>query len=143
MWHKACNLELKDGGNGLWSTRVTESSTGPVRGITMSDILKDFQINRVGLLKVDVEGAEHEIFSDAQQWIEHVDARFASSCTIVFAKAARMSLTLRHRCFPTAVAQGRNWTASRFRSATINNSDRLNSISLILSWHATVVVVMS
>ena len=97
LWHKTCNLELKDGGNGLWSTRVIESSTGPVRGITMSDILRDFQIDRVGLLKVDVEGAEHEIFSDAQPWIEHVDAIcielhdcFREGCSDVFNAATPM-----------------------------------------------------
>jgi hypothetical protein len=35
--------------------------------------MEEFRIDRVGILKVDIEGAEKEVFSGAASWIDRVD----------------------------------------------------------------------
>lgn len=42
--------------------------------ITISDLVERFNIARIGLLKMDIEGSEREVFIHSSQWIEKVDA---------------------------------------------------------------------
>lgn len=46
----------------------------PVRGVTLNSIMKEYHIDRVDLLKLDVEGAEVEILAGPPDWIKQVDA---------------------------------------------------------------------
>lgn len=44
-----------------------------VGSTTIAKILRRYRIERVRLLKLDCEGAEHEILADSAKWIERVD----------------------------------------------------------------------
>lgn len=61
--------------------------------MTVEDIMERFNLDRIDLLKVDIEGAEKEVFSDsdAVKWIDAVDAievelhdRFRPGCSRAF-----------------------------------------------------------
>lgn len=108
LWPASGDLELIDPGYGAWAYRV-EATGGAgdqaargavsrrnheVRAITVRDVLASFGLDRIGLLKVDVEGSELEIFADSGSWIDKVDAifaelhdRFKPGCTRAFIKA--------------------------------------------------------
>jgi FkbM family methyltransferase len=87
LWPEPGSLVLSDPGTGLWGLQVRdageqESSQAPpagdsadsVRAITVPDILRDYRMERVGLLKVDIEGAEKELFGAPAPWLSAVDA---------------------------------------------------------------------
>jgi hypothetical protein len=50
---------------------VNEAGTTRVRGMTIETLMKEVGISSIGLLKLDVEGAEAEIFQNAA-WIKDV-----------------------------------------------------------------------
>lgn len=45
-----------------------------VRAITIPDILRAYQLDKIGLLKVDIEGSEKELFDAPAPWLGQVDA---------------------------------------------------------------------
>jgi FkbM family methyltransferase len=68
---------LSGSGGESWSHAMSESpAPGPtIRGVTVPDLLRLTGWDRIDLLKVDVEGAEREVFCDeAQAWLPRVDA---------------------------------------------------------------------
>ena len=94
LWNEGGFLNI-DNTRPLWGTRVSANATGTsVRAITMAQLFDDYGIQRVGLLKVDIEGAECEIFESAGAWLSHVDFvcielhdRFRSGCSSIFNEA--------------------------------------------------------
>lgn len=42
--------------------------------VSLPDLLTRYGIDRIDLLKIDIEGAEREIFSDSAPWIARVGA---------------------------------------------------------------------
>jgi FkbM family methyltransferase len=79
LWPKNCELEIDDLTVDAWSFRVSARPSGPngesVMAITIQDILKRFHLDRIDLLKLDIEGAEFQLFSDgAEQWIDQIGA---------------------------------------------------------------------
>lgn len=85
LWPKPGSLLLTDPGTGLWGLQVRASGepgsaatggqpAGSVRAVTIDDIIRDHELDKVDLLKVDIEGAEKELFSAPDTWLAHVDA---------------------------------------------------------------------
>jgi len=108
LWVQPGWLTVADPGRGAWglqvkenrdmtdhcSERLSDNSGQLVRAITLSDILRDYGINRIDLLKLDIEGSERELFSDYEHWIGQVDSiimelhdRFRAGCSRSFFKA--------------------------------------------------------
>jgi FkbM family methyltransferase len=59
-----------------WSTQVVEHGSPDmprVEGIDIGSLIKSCGMDRVDLLKLDVEGAELPIFKNCQEWIGQVD----------------------------------------------------------------------
>jgi FkbM family methyltransferase len=106
LWNKDCDLDIVDPGDGLWDfwgfrTRTPETSGTPskrglVRGLTLDRLMKDNGIDYIDLLKLDIEGAEKEVFESPAGWIDRVGAlavelhdRFKDGCSdSVFAATA-------------------------------------------------------
>jgi FkbM family methyltransferase len=71
------------GGAGEWGYRMSDldepEDDGPGAGgdvdvVTMDALLEASGVDRVGVLKCDIEGAEAEVFADCRSWIDRVDA---------------------------------------------------------------------
>lgn len=84
LWHEKTSLVMVDPGYGPFAYRVG-SPGGPsdrddgarsevVDAITVSDVVDEFALDRIDLLKVDIEGSEVEVFSRASEWIDRVGA---------------------------------------------------------------------
>jgi FkbM family methyltransferase len=94
LWSHNGAVQLKDGGGGHWGTRVTEASArseGSIRCVSLRALLEELRIDWVDLMKVDVEGAEYEIFEDSSSWISRVGFicaelhdRFRPGCSRIF-----------------------------------------------------------
>ena len=56
---------------GNWGFTVS-NKPGDVRAITIRSLMRDFGIDRIDLLKIDIEGSEKEVF-EACDWQERLD----------------------------------------------------------------------
>jgi len=48
-----------------------------VDGMTIEKVMEKFNLEKIDILKIDIEGAEREVFRDTSAWIERVDAIIA------------------------------------------------------------------
>jgi len=60
--------------DGEWGFRMADGDDGEIDVMTMEDVLASAGVDRVGVLKCDIEGAEAEVFADCASWITRVDA---------------------------------------------------------------------
>lgn len=79
LWKNDTDIDLIDPGLGYWGFQTTEHITcssdsfvGKVAGMTIDKIMMDHDIEFVDILKIDIEGAEREVFEDASKWIDKV-----------------------------------------------------------------------
>ena len=104
LWTESCPILLTNPGKGTWGFTVRKvdevvdemlpTSGISIRAVTIVDIIREYGIDRIDLLKMDIEGSEKEIFSDADQWIDSVEAicmelhdRFKAGCSRAFFNA--------------------------------------------------------
>ena len=75
IWKEKTYLELLYSEQGYWATTAREvknKTIKSVRAITVVDIIKDNN-DQIDILKLDVEGAEKEIFSNKDiSWLENL-----------------------------------------------------------------------
>ena len=88
LWRDNTHLNIENPDADSWSFRVEESSddTQGVKAITVMDILED--AGYIDILKLDIEGAEKELFSGNSYWLEKVKMvilelheKYAPGCT--------------------------------------------------------------
>jgi FkbM family methyltransferase len=77
LWKDSTPLELSNPGDGNWGFQTRErgnsdSTTVSVPAITIDSLLKQFDLPSIDLLKVDIEGAEKEVFADSSGWIDRI-----------------------------------------------------------------------
>jgi len=110
LWCTSGHISLQDPGRGAHGF-ITVSSTGPscdedklVQSLSMSDLINSHQIECVDLLKIDIEGAEKEIFESSAEWIDRVSVvvaelheRFKPGCVQAFDEATHHMRTVLER----------------------------------------------
>lgn len=76
LWNKSCLLNVEDKyENGNWGfvvEEVNDASKSNVEGISVNDILIKYNLDRIDILKMDIEGAELEIFQENYEWLSKV-----------------------------------------------------------------------
>lgn len=101
VWPVKKDLAIKDPGAEKWAFSVAESngnSSGKavkIPAITIPEIIDRFGFERINLLKLDIEGAEKELFArDAESWMSKVDLivielhdRYVQGCSQEFYRA--------------------------------------------------------
>lgn len=97
LWSHEGAARVYDSGGGHWGMRVADaniSSDSNIRSTTLGALLDELRIDQVDLLKIDVEGAEYEIFTDPSAWISRVGVicvelhdRFRPGCSKIFETA--------------------------------------------------------
>ena len=83
------------GSFGKWGFITNESSGVTVRAITMRTLMKEMHLHQLDLLKIDIEGAEKEVF-ETRDWIDDIRCfmiefhdRFKPGCSEAVNSAAR------------------------------------------------------
>jgi len=83
LWHQNQELNVIDPGLGKWGfmtetkgclESIPGSTCHVVAAMTIDKVMKDYNLTRIDILKIDIEGAEREVFSDTSSWIEMVDS---------------------------------------------------------------------
>ena len=64
-----CPLEIANPDAPAWAYRTERNREGAIDGITVSKILDDLQTYEPFICKVDIEGAETELFSNNTSWV--------------------------------------------------------------------------
>ena len=74
IWHKATRLKIENPEDEKWLLRVKEAEPGDatVNAVTIGEILERSGSDHIDILKLDIEGAERELFSHNPDWLDHV-----------------------------------------------------------------------
>lgn len=74
IWSEKKQIELIDIGTGNWSLQSKEvkaSTPNSIEAIGIMDLVEEYGINEIGILKVDIEGAEKQLFSENyESWLK-------------------------------------------------------------------------
>jgi len=78
LWNDNQDIEIIDPGLGHWGYQTQtcknhpDTLVGYVQGITVDKIISNYAIDFIDILKIDIEGAEKEVFKDVSKWIDKV-----------------------------------------------------------------------
>jgi FkbM family methyltransferase len=102
LWSEAGRRTIQDRRTGPWGYTVAETanpadSTGQqVDCLTIPSLMEQHDVDRIDLLKMDIEGGEKEILEHCSDWIDRVDVlavelhdRICPGCSDAFAAATR------------------------------------------------------
>lgn len=98
-WTHDGTIQLSDPGIGAWGYQVSDQpspeTTRPVAAVSIPTLLARLPSQRCDLMKVDVEGAEKELFENSAGWIDQINAvvielhdRFKPGCSRALYHAA-------------------------------------------------------
>ncbi|HZF69186.1 MAG TPA: FkbM family methyltransferase [Gemmatirosa sp.] len=77
LWSRATTLEVVNPADEAWAFYARSPAPGAAGGVpavSVADVLAREGVERVGLLKIDIEGGEREVFAEgAEAWIDRVD----------------------------------------------------------------------
>ena len=92
------------------TSRTQSSELKAVQGISIEDLMRDHGFSHVDLFKIDIEGAERNLFDGPVPWVDCVDLfmielhdRFVNGCTSKFHQATQ-DFDLRFQNGDTTVA---------------------------------------
>jgi len=99
LWSSSGTVALTDPHADSWAFQVRRQEDASmsdvlVPAICLPDLMQAFNLDHIDLLKVDIEGAEKEVFENSVEWIDRVSAmvielhdRLKSGCSRAFYNA--------------------------------------------------------
>lgn len=75
LWSKECYLEIVEGGNITSSGFIVqecEKKENSMKAESINSLIKKYSIEEIDILKIDIEGAEKELFSENIEWLSKV-----------------------------------------------------------------------
>lgn len=96
LWFETTKLSFLDPDAEKWAMTVGNEKSGStlVDAVTIPQLMKLYGFDHIDLLKIDIEGAELELFSNAPIWLDQVDYmvielhdRFRTGCSTAFYSA--------------------------------------------------------
>lgn len=98
LWKENADLDLVDPGLGAWGFQtIAHKNNQPVAkrklvpGMTLDKLMADHGIDYIDILKIDIEGAEKEVFENCASWVDKVGViiielhdRFREGCSRQF-----------------------------------------------------------
>jgi len=71
VWSSSTKLKVVDHINsGSWGLSVIEDPNGNIDSVGINELLQEYQWPYIDLLKIDIEGSEHNLFSKDLSWLE-------------------------------------------------------------------------
>jgi FkbM family methyltransferase len=84
LWKEDIPLRIVDPGFGHWAFQTKAASLNSpvprerlIQGLSVESLKKKMGMNRIDILKIDIEGAEKEVFENAGDWIDSVETIIA------------------------------------------------------------------
>lgn len=70
LWNNNSDIIIENKGYGESGFMVKESAVGTsFKGMTLNTIVNDYKLERIDILKVDIEGSELEVFQENYNWL--------------------------------------------------------------------------
>jgi FkbM family methyltransferase len=143
LWSEAGEVEMANptGRHGAFRTQRPGLAQGTAieraPAVTMSGLMASYALSHIDLLKVDIEGAEREVFADAVAWIDRVGViivelhdRFQRGCALSFYTATQGFEVERHMGEHVCVArcdwietESAAYTAVRFGTELLRHTN--------------------
>jgi FkbM family methyltransferase len=78
LWHESCELYLQSDAVDSWAFQFGKEmkSFEKTKAFSVSDLIKEYRIQRVDILKMDIEGSEKQVFLRDTGWLELVETIF-------------------------------------------------------------------
>lgn len=77
LWFEKTFLKIHDTKAGSWAFETKLPKDGEktdVETVTIPELIRDYQLTQIDLLKIDIEGAEYELFENhAEDWLPFVN----------------------------------------------------------------------
>jgi len=103
IWPRSGRINLLDPGMGSWGFEAGEASgrpdarsLGTVRAVTVDELMAEFNLPYIDVLKVDIEGGEKTLFAESPEWLKRVGVvmielhdRWYPDCSRIFFEATR------------------------------------------------------
>ncbi len=100
LWHEKDELIINNPDSSDWGFMVeqnTSKKAGAVPALSVADLMEQYNIKSIDLLKIDIEGAEKEVFEfGAEKWLPHAKTivvelhdRMKPGCSRVFFEAIK------------------------------------------------------
>jgi FkbM family methyltransferase len=83
LWHRNEEIELVDPGLGKWGFMTEEKNSSghrfgapchTVAAVTVDGLMRIYNLEKIDILKIDIEGAEREVFDNTSPWIDKVNS---------------------------------------------------------------------
>lgn len=124
LWHENAAVEVIDPGLGNWGFRTCSAGAelsgpqrvGTVSAITLDRIMAEFDLGFIDLLKVDIEGAEKEIFKRSDGWMNRIGT-IAMEVHEHLVAGSEDSVTKAAKDFESVARQGEKLILSRHKHA--------------------------
>lgn len=95
LWSKKASLGIEDSKVETWSFRVYENESGKgIPAVGVRDVMDEFGVDKIDVLKIDIEGSELEVLNHSQPWMDDVQTliielhdKFRPGCSDALAKA--------------------------------------------------------
>ena len=80
IWPTSGRVDLLDPGKGSWGFEASDAghqpanarNLGSVRAVTVDELMADFNLPHIDILKVDIEGGEKALFAGTPDWLKRV-----------------------------------------------------------------------
>ncbi len=101
LWNKKTTLSVSDIHNfSKWGMVAQEDDKGTVNSITIPDILEKYNINRIDVLKLDIETSEKQVFKDNYEyWLPRTKMIIIELHDRVSKDCGQVFFTAISRCF--------------------------------------------
>lgn len=74
VWNKSTNLKIKEGNNGNWGfvlEEVNYQNANTISAVSIYEIIQNYKISQIDILKIDIEGSEKELFEmNFENWLK-------------------------------------------------------------------------
>ncbi len=64
-------------GGGAWARQVQADNDGKIEAIDIDALMQRYRLPKISILKMDIEGAEVEVFKGSLDWLDRVDVLVA------------------------------------------------------------------
>lgn len=73
IWFRNCKMAIENKNANNWSFAFVPDSEGEITTITIQELLIEYSLKKIDILKIDIEGAEFDIFTASSlDWLDHV-----------------------------------------------------------------------
>lgn len=74
IWNEKKTLKISNPGSGEWSRQVEPDHEGGIQSYTIKELMDQFGLKDLDVVKIDIEGAERHLFESNTDWLKSVNS---------------------------------------------------------------------